>query len=96
MPKRSGLPKAMADRWPSPLEATVLNCIIIEGSAYGLEIVDMLGLKRGSIYVILGRLEAKNLVFSQTETNGKGKERRYYWATPLGEKFTTVLKAIGI
>lgn len=91
MPVRS---TKLTERWPSPLEAQVLHCIIVEGSAYGLEIVDMLSLKRGSIYVILQRLEEKNLVFSQVEEGRAGKNRRYYWATPLGEKFTLVLKAI--
>ena len=92
--KRAGSSKTMADKWPTPLEASVLHSIIAQGSAYGLELVDLLDLKRGSVYVILQRLEEKSLVFSQVEVNAKSKNRRYYWATPHGEKFTTVLNAL--
>lgn len=96
--KRGGLGVAMVEKWPSPLEALVLHGILQEGSAYGLELVEKLDLKRGSVYVLLQRLEEKGLVFSQSETNPDpkvNKHRRYYWATPHGQKFFEALKALG-
>ena len=58
---------------------------------YGLELVDASdgALKRGSIYVILARMEEKGFVDSRQEerTDGlSGAPRRLYRATPYGRK----------
>jgi len=57
--------------------------------AYGLELVEASGerLKRGTVYVTLGRMEAKGLVSSRQEEKRPGSiglPRRMYRATPLG------------
>ena len=58
---------------------------------YGLELVDLAAgrLKRGSVYVTLGRMEAKGFVTSHQEersTGAIGLPRRLYRATPYGLK----------
>jgi PadR family transcriptional regulator len=58
---------------------------------YGLELVDRSdgALKRGSVYVILARMEEKGFVESRLEErspNASGMARRLYRATPYGRK----------
>jgi DNA-binding PadR family transcriptional regulator len=57
---------------------------------YGLELVDASSgaLKRGSVYVILARMEEKGFVDSRQEERGSGggMPRRLYRATPYGRK----------
>ena len=58
---------------------------------YGLELVDASSgaLKRGSVYVILARMEEKGFVESRQEeraSGGGGMPRRLYRATPYGRK----------
>ena len=58
---------------------------------YGLELVDKSGgaLKRGSVYVILARMEDKGFVESRLEErppSASGMARRLYRATPYGRK----------
>ena len=58
---------------------------------YGLELVDASGgrLKRGSIYVTLGRMEAKGFVTSRQEDRAPGAiglPRRLYRPTAYGLK----------
>ncbi len=87
-------------KWPTPLEAQVLACVIQEGPIYGLEIVRKTSVKRGSVYVLLGRLETMGFVLSSTdipddpEDDYEGIPRRFYWASPLGMKFRSVFEAI--
>jgi DNA-binding PadR family transcriptional regulator len=84
-------------RWPSPLEAVVLHHIIQEGPIHGQAIVRK-GVKHGSVYEILRRLEKKGLVQGTTEeqaTDGYiGLARKYYWATNLGTRFAQALEAL--
>lgn len=80
--------------WPSPLEAKVLQIILQHGWGYGLALSKAAGIKRGSIYVILGRLEDKGLVNSWEEEppiDYVGIPRRYYQATKQGRKFAGIL-----
>ena len=58
---------------------------------YGLELVDKSNgaLKRGSVYVILARMEEKGFVESRQEERSPGVSglpRRLYRATPYGRK----------
>ncbi len=81
-------------RWPSPLEAIVLHHVIQDGPIHGQALVRK-GVKHGSIYEILRRLEKKGLIKSNTEefpADGYiGIPRRYYWATPIGSRFSQAL-----
>ena len=65
-------------------ESLILNLLSARGECYGLELVDASRgkLKRGGIYVTLGRMEDKGLVRSTAGESG----RRLYRATALGER----------
>jgi DNA-binding PadR family transcriptional regulator len=74
----------------SPVEAFILD-LIEPRERYGLELIDVSRgrLKRGSIYVTLGRMEAKGFVTSRQEERAPGATglpRRLYRATPYGLK----------
>lgn len=82
----------MPERLPSisPVESLVLD-LIESRERYGLELVDLASgrLKRGSVYVTLGRMEAKGFVTSRQEERAPGAiglPRRLYRATPYGLK----------
>jgi DNA-binding PadR family transcriptional regulator len=72
-------------------ERLILELLSSEGPMYGLQLVEQSGglLKRGTVYVTLGRLEAKGFVESQQEPlppGGIGLPRRIYRPTALGER----------
>jgi DNA-binding PadR family transcriptional regulator len=66
-------------------EHLILSILTARGPCYGLELVDSSRnrLKRGGIYVTLGRMEEKGLVTS-SESGDDG--RRRYRPTALGER----------
>lgn len=71
----------------SDLEALVLDLLSAKAPTYGLDLVHASGgrLKRGSVYVTLGRMEQKGLVTSMVEERpGEGPPRRLYEPTALG------------
>jgi DNA-binding PadR family transcriptional regulator len=71
----------------SLLEALVLDLLAANAPTYGLDLVAASRgrLKRGSVYVTLGRMEEKGLVRSRLEERpGEGPPRRLYEPTPLG------------
>jgi len=84
----------MADRSAATLprkERLILELLASEGPMYGLQLVERSdgALKRGTVYVTLGRMEAKGLVESQQEAvphGGIGLPRRIYRPTALGER----------
>ena len=84
----------MADNDVSPLppkERLILELLASQGPLYGLQLVDHSdgALKRGTVYVTLGRMEAKGLVESQQEPvppGGIGLPRRIYRPTAFGER----------
>jgi DNA-binding PadR family transcriptional regulator len=63
-------------------ESVILDLLASRGAQYGLQLVDASGgaLKRGGIYVTLGRMEEKGFVTSHPGEGG----RRLYEPTPLG------------
>jgi DNA-binding PadR family transcriptional regulator len=65
-------------------ERLILDLLASHGPSYGLELVaaSRARLKRGGIYVTLGRMEAKGLVTSRASDAG----RRLYRPTALGER----------
>jgi PadR family transcriptional regulator PadR len=74
----------------SSTESLVLD-LLESSERYGLELVDASEgrLKRGSIYVTLGRMEAKGFVASRQEDRAPGSiglPRRLYRPTPYGLK----------
>ena len=83
----------------SHIEAFILQLLAeSQRKLYGLEMIGVSGgaLKRGTIYVVLKRMQEKGLIDSETEprpANEAGIPRRLYWATELGEK---LLDAYGV
>ena len=74
----------------SDTEAEILSHLISRPDSYGLDMVKASGgkLKRGTIYVLLSRLDEKKMVTSKLEEPQKGQRgsaRRIYRATGLGE-----------
>ena len=65
-------------------ERVILKLLVGKGPCYGLELVDSSrgALKRGGVYVTLGRMEEKGLVKSAAGESG----RRLYKPTALGER----------
>jgi DNA-binding PadR family transcriptional regulator len=74
----------------SSKERLILELLVSGGSQYGLQLVGASqgALKRGTVYVTLGRMEAKGLVESEQEPPppGGGLPRRSYRPTALGER----------
>jgi DNA-binding PadR family transcriptional regulator len=68
----------------APSERLILQILVASGPCYGLELVHASRnrLKRGGIYVTLGRMEEKGLVRSSAGEGG----RREYRPTALGER----------
>ncbi len=72
-------------------ERLILELLASVGPMYGLQLVERSdgALKRGTVYVTLGRMEAKGLVQSVQESlppGGIGLPRRIYRPTALGER----------
>jgi PadR family transcriptional regulator len=72
-------------------ERAILELLASDGPLYGLQIVERSGgaLKRGTVYVTLGRMEAKGLVAAEEQPlppGGIGLPRRIYHVTALGER----------
>ena len=72
-------------------EQTILELLASEGPMYGLQIVERSSgaLKRGTVYVTLGRMEAKGFVESEEQPlppGGIGLPRRIYRPTAFGER----------
>ncbi|MEZ5317751.1 MAG: helix-turn-helix transcriptional regulator [Vicinamibacterales bacterium] len=65
-------------------EHLILTLLARDGASYGLQLVEASRgkLKRGGIYVTLGRMEDKGLVRSKPAEGG----RRLYAPTALGER----------
>jgi PadR family transcriptional regulator, regulatory protein PadR len=73
----------------SALEHLVLELLVSRGPTYGLDLVSESNgrLKRGSVYVTLGRMEQKGFVTSRLdERPGDGPSRRLYDLTALGKR----------
>ena len=81
-----------AQRIPSlpPKEALILELLVQEAELYGLQLVAASKgrLKRGTVYVTLGRMEEKGLVEARAEEKPAhaGMPRRLYRATSLGRR----------
>ena len=74
-----------------PKERLILDLLVSQGPLFGLQLVGLSegALKRGTVYVTLGRMEAKGFVRSEQEATPAGAiglPRRLYYPTPLGER----------
>ena len=74
-----------------PKERLILDLLLSEGPLFGLQLVGLSqgALKRGTVYVTLGRMESKGYVASEQEAMSPGAiglPRRTYRPTPLGER----------
>ena len=74
-----------------PKEKLILELLLSEGPSFGLALVERSSgaLKRGTVYVTLGRLENKGLISSEQEPTHPGAiglPRRIYRVTGLGER----------
>src|SRR3954447_20376334 len=72
-------------------ERLILELLASEGPMFGLQLVEHSrgALKRGTVYVTLGRMEAKGLVESQQEVapaGAIGLPRRIYRPTAFGQR----------
>ena len=72
-------------------ESLILELLVERGEMYGLQLVSSSRrcLKRGTVYVTLGRMEDKGYISSRTEDappDAGGLPRRMYSATPFGER----------
>jgi PadR family transcriptional regulator PadR len=86
-------------------ERLVLEQLVAEGAKYGLQLVDDSRgkLKRGTVYVTLGRMEEKGLVQSRHEASSRERDampRRMYHATAHGRRvlaaWTSVARAFAL
>src|ERR1051325_8442505 len=73
----------------SPKESLVMELLLRDTELYGLQLVTASRgrLKRGTVYVTLGRMEDKGFIRSREEApppEEGGLPRRLYRATPLG------------
>jgi len=74
-----------------PKEALILELLVGESEMYGLQLVgsSRRKLKRGTVYVTLGRMEEKGFIKSRLENRAPeegGLPRRLYEATPFGRR----------
>src|SRR5205809_5171317 len=75
----------------SAKESLILELLVREREMYGLQLVttSKRRLKRGTVYVTLGRMEEKGYITSRLEDTPPdtgGMPRRLYQATPLGRR----------
>jgi DNA-binding PadR family transcriptional regulator len=87
---------AMSKRRPKLLtlsakESLILELLVERDERYGLQLVaaSKRKLKRGTVYVTLGRMEEKGYITSRLEDappDTGGMPRRLYTATPLGRR----------
>jgi len=79
----------------SSKETLILELLVQNGESYGLQLVagSRRRLKRGTVYVTLGRMEEKGYIRSTLDatpgTTG-GLPRRRYKPTPLGRRVLSV------
>ena len=74
-----------------PKERLILGLLVTEGPLFGLQLVALSrgALKRGTVYVTLGRMETKGFIRSEQQAmppGAIGLPRRMYYPTPLGER----------
>jgi len=90
------------NEWPTKTEMTVLSLLMNAPlGLYGLQLVEQSGgsIKRGSVYVLLGRLEEKGYVTSaiaKVDANYPGLPRPIYKLTAPGQKVLALAEQFGM
>ena len=76
-----------------PTEQFILSLLANDGASYGLQLVESSKgrLKRGGIYVTLGKMEEKGLVSSSLQADG----RRIYELKGLGHRALAAMEIRG-
>lgn len=82
----------------SAKESLILELLVEREELYGLQLVaaSKRRLKRGTVYVTLGRMEEKGYIASRLEDappDMGGMPRRLYQATPLGRRVLAAFSA---
>src|SRR5712671_5930942 len=82
----------------SAKESLILELLVERDELYGLQLVaaSKRKLKRGTVYVTLGRMEEKGYLTSRLEdapADVGGMPRRLYEPTPLGRRVLSALSA---
>ena len=74
-------------------ERLILSLLSTDGPSYGLQLVEASRgrLKRGGIYVTLGKMEEKGLVSSTAQSDG----RRIYELKGLGHRALAAIEIMG-
>ena len=93
--KMKGVPSRLRVPTLSGKESVILELLVRDGELYGLQLVaaSRRRLKRGTVYVTLGRMEDKGYVASRLEDpspESGGLPRRVYRPTALGRRVLTV------
>ncbi len=89
------------NEWPTKTEMTVLSLLMNSPRGlYGLQVVEQSegSIKRGSVYVLLGRLEEKGYVTSalaMVDANYPGLPRPIYKLTAPGQKVLALAEQFG-
>ena len=94
MPGRGSLLPTLSSK-----EALILQMLGRSREMYGLEMVTASegSLKRGTVYVTLGRMEQKGYITSRVEDETPamgGLPRRLYMATPFGRNVLSTVTAL--
>ena len=82
----------------SPIETRILDLLVEHGELYGLELIAASGgrLKRGTIYVMLDRMEDKGFIESNLVAGqGRGPARRVYKLTGHGARVRDAWASVG-
>lgn len=88
--------------WPTTSEMLVMRILQSEPQGlYGLQVVDRSDgvVKRGSVYVLLGRLEEKGfvkMIRPKSDADHAGKPRPTYRLTGEGAKVLAAAESIGM
>ena len=83
----------------SPKESLILELLTTQDELYGLQLVaaSKRKLKRGTVYVTLGRMEEKGYITSRLEdapADVGGMPRRLYQPTALGRRVLSVFSTV--
>ena len=80
-------------KWPSAKEEVIIR-LLVDGELFGLSLVEKSNglLKKGTVFVTLGRMGQKGLLESRQEPREHGIPRRYYKLSAAGEKFLLAFK----